>query len=165
MSVQYELIEIERPIVLKGIGKIPGKASCKVPQVGWSTPETEGGESTFDGLDLEEMLNVIEVNPLKDSKTGEKKTPDEIQAEREMEVVRHFNNGLKAAMRSGAYAAAGALSNVEESKELKSLKKSIDSFVKDFGMSEEQAAAAVKNIPTIATLINKWVEDGTLIPE
>lgn len=145
MSVQYEVIKINRDIELPGIGVISGSAEVKVPQVGYSVDEA--GELVFDGLEVEEMLNVV------DGKDANEKAEN---------VVRHFNNGLKAALRSGAYASAGSLSAVEDSDDVKNLKKTLDSFVKNFGMSGEQAAAAVKGIPAIQAILDRLTDAGVL---
>lgn len=145
MSVQYETIKITRDIDLPGIGVISGSSEVKVPQVGYSTDES--GESVFDGVDLEEMLNVVEGKD---------------ENEKAENVVRHFNNGLKAALRSGAYASAGSLSAVEDSDDVKNLKKTLDSFVKNFGMSPEQAAATVKGIPQIQEILTRLTDAGVL---
>lgn len=149
MSVQYETIKITREIELPGIGVISGSSEVSVPQVGYSDGKDSEGKtvSVFDGLDVEEMLNVVEGKD---------------ENEKAENVVRHFNNGLKAALRSGAYASAGSLSAVEDSDDVKNLKKTLDSFVKNFGMSGEQAAAAVKGIPAIQAILDRLTEAGVL---
>ena len=149
MAITHETLSIKREIELPGIGVISGTSEVSVPQVGY---EDQNGESVFVGLDESEMIDAVQ-ETFKDAQTPEKLAE---------EVVRHFNNGLKSALRSGAYASAGSLSAVDDSDDVKNLKKTLDSFVKSFGMSPEQAAAAVKGIPAIQAILTRLTDAGVL---
>lgn len=162
MPMLYETIEQVREFDFPGLGKIVGKGIANVPQFGYAKKMDESGAEieVFEEFDLEEILNTFPAQTDKEGKVT--KTSEEI-------VCGYLNAGIKQAMRSGAYASAGSLSDIgndeKETKAIKSLKKSIDSFVKDFGMTEDQAAAAVRNVPAIKALIDDLVERKILIPK
>lgn len=159
VAISYEELKIPGGFELPGIGVVDSEVTLSIPQVGYVKQTDEKGNEieVFDGFDADEMFSVLTPQTDKDGKVT--KSVQEI-------AVSHFNNGLKAAMRSGGYASARSLSNVKGSdtqkEQVKNLKKTLDSFVENFKMSPEQAAAAVVGLPGIQELLADLRKNGVL---